>query len=150
MHLTLHYVGPVDAKRRSLLLLAASRVRAAPFDLRLDRLGCWRRKRIYWAGCATSSPQLLFLREALRLELLRIGEKCAGENFSPHVTLRRDVRTSPQSAPMQGQDIDIAWRVNEMVLLESCLRDCAAPIYRPLSSFPLRSPAIDHQGSRSN
>src|SRR3954469_14322780 len=70
IHLTLAFLGEVAPDRADDLVKAADKVREAPFDLALDRIGAFRRARVSWAGSSEPAPGVVSveatLREALR------------------------------------------------------------------------------------
>ncbi len=58
LHLTLVFLGQVDANRRRCLEDAAGGVRIGRFSLELDVAGYWRGPRALWLGCSRSPPLL--------------------------------------------------------------------------------------------
>jgi 2'-5' RNA ligase len=132
LHVTLLFLGEVDAARRSCVETVAGGVRSAPFDLALDRTGWWRRPQVLWAG-ATRTP------EALATLAARLQQGCAACGFPPedrpfavHATLARRVMAAP---PPRGFD-PIPWSVSEFCLVESRLERGGSE-YRVLRSWPL-------------
>ena len=118
-HLTLHYLGSFSRVPDDLVAragAAASRVRAASFDLRLDRFGSFGNRAIpVWLGPSQTSPGLSALHASLAAELAREGVRAGGAAFVPHVTVLRDA-TQPLEAPCESP---IDWRVDEFVLIDS-------------------------------
>jgi len=137
LHLTLLFVGAVFPPRLEVLRAAADGIVAEPFLLRLDRLHCWRRNRIAWAGCRQVPAALLALQTNLADRVARAGFAREREPFLPHVSLLRNA-TCP--AGMGQEDLpqpDIAWPVDNFVLVESLLQADGAR-YRILDRWPLR------------
>jgi 2'-5' RNA ligase len=135
LHLTLAFVGSVTPGQVAELERVAARVRAAAFELRLDRLGFWPQRGILWAGCRQTPAPLRRLAGTLAAELRAAGfplDRSSGTAQVPHVTLARRARCA--SLPRLGTPI--GWRVGEFALVESHLRAAAAS-YRTLASFPL-------------
>jgi len=91
LHLTLAFLGDVPEHRLDELDAAARQVKAASFDLRLDRFGFWQHNVLLWAGCTQVPEPLNTLVEQLQRELAGAGfSGAAARNaFSPHVTLVR-------------------------------------------------------------
>ena len=119
LHVTLAFIGEVPTDRIAALRKAAGRVAAADFSLRLDRLDCWRHRRIAWAGCSEPPLQLLSLVGQLRERLAEVGLPLETGDFTAHVTLLRDVHCArctplPEFAPIE-------MKANEFVLVESRL-----------------------------
>lgn len=119
LHLTLAFIGEVPAERLDILRQAAERVVAPAFTLRLDRLDCWRHKRIAWAGCSEPPLQLLTLVGQVFERLGEAGLPLAGGDYTAHVTLLRNVHCAGCTPLPDFEPID--WAVSEFVLAESTL-----------------------------
>lgn len=115
IHLTLFFVGAIDARRIPALEAVGQAVRSRPFDLALDVLGHWRHNRIVWAGAARCPAALVTLAADLRTRLAREGVQGEDHPFIPHVTLVRDAARAPGKLALPP----CAWRVDEFVLVES-------------------------------
>ena len=50
LHLTLAFLGGVDADRVPAAAAVAAALKMSAFDLSIDRLACWHHKHIVWAG----------------------------------------------------------------------------------------------------
>lgn len=133
LHLTLAFIGPASPERIEALLDAASKVRAVPFEMTLDRLGCWARNRILWAGCNEVPPLEQRLFSALALELAGAGFPLEARPHAPHVTLVRNARCDR----LKRRDIAVPWRSEAFSLVESSLQPSGAR-YDVLASWPLR------------
>lgn len=134
LHLTLAFVGAVTPAQLEQLEEIAAGVRAAAFDLSLDRLGFWPQRGILWAGCRQTPAPLRRLVESLAGELRAAGfaidHRSAAQ--TPHITLARRARCA--SLPRLGTPI--RWRVGEFALVETHLHPSAAS-YETLATFPL-------------
>lgn len=100
-HLTLAFLGEVDASRGPALASAVDRAAAAvaPFDLVLQGVGAFpdvARPRIVFVGVGEGRPSLERLAAAVRLELGRERFPVDARPFVPHLTVLR-VR-SPEGA----------------------------------------------------
>lgn len=133
LHITLAFIGAAAPDRMAALQEAAGRVRAAPFDLTLDRLGYWPHNRILWAGCSQmpSSQRRLFaeLAEALAAEGFVLDQR----PHVPHVTLVRNARC--RSLP--SLKMPIRWHVDTFALVESCQQP-EGSCYQTLTSWHLQ------------
>ena len=94
MHLTLKFLGDVDAARVPSLSLVVAGVAARhqSFGLSVSRLGAFpggRRLQVVWAGIEGELQALLALRDALESELAAEGYAAEERAFRPHVTLGR-------------------------------------------------------------
>jgi 2'-5' RNA ligase len=133
LHTTLVFLGDIKADRRACAEAAADGVRAAPFELTLDRCGSFPRAGILWCGASERPQSLLDLLHALNGGLLGCGFKPERRPFIPHVTLARKAR------PLQARELDppIAWPVAEFRLVLA--RPGERPRYQPVRSWPLVS-----------
>ncbi len=94
MHLTLKFLGDVDAARLPSLarVVAGVAARHHPFGLAVSRLGAFpggRRLQFVWAGIEGDLNALLALRDALESALGAEGYAVEARPFRPHVTLGR-------------------------------------------------------------
>jgi 2'-5' RNA ligase len=117
IHLTLAFVGDVDAAAVARLVAIGARLRSAPFDLLLDTEGGFRRARVAWIAPSTTPPALRALQQALAGALADEGFALEARPFAAHVTLARHCRTvpattSPSAAP-------VAWAVHHFALWQS-------------------------------
>lgn len=115
LHMTLLFIGACDIDRWRCIDNAVSAVVSQPFELNIDYLGSWPRKRMQWLGTSCAPEALGELVEALRLALLCCDFQPGQQRFVPHVTLSRKEQ-HPQTRA--GLDI-IHWPVDEFVLAES-------------------------------
>ena len=132
-HLTLAFVGEVDADRiDALISIGAEAARAvAPFVLTLDRLGEFHHTGIAWIGANTPPAELERLVRALRDGLAAEGFPVERRRYRPHVTLARRCGTMAAAtiAP-------VAWRVERVTLIASELLP-AGSRYRELAAWAL-------------
>lgn len=137
LHLTLVFLGTVDASRLDELRELAAQVRAEKFALNLDQAGCWRHNRVGWLGAGETPPALAILVADLesRLEssLFRFDKRA----FVPHITLLRKARCAevPACRP-------VGWPVDRFVLVESQSTDSGVQ-YQIVGEWPLATPAAD-------
>ena len=91
LHLTLRFIGEVDARTGDDILAALASGRAAPFDMALHGVGSFARKgRIdtLWAGVTPHEP-LAALHKKIDHALVRVGLPPEGRAYRPHITLAR-------------------------------------------------------------
>ncbi len=132
MHLTLAFIGAVDAVRLALLASVADAIVAEPVDVALDRLGVFRRGGILYAGMHAQTPTLAALHRRLTAALAAVDAPTEAR-FTPHVTLARHVHAPDLAHQMPA----IAWRSDSFSLVESQLRPSGAH-YRVLHRFALK------------
>lgn len=135
-HITLAFLGHLDADGAAAARAAADATQVEPFDLVFDRPGFWPDARVVWLAPAsvpeTGSRFAAKLRQALRTHGVAVDFR----PFLPHVTLARKV-SKPGNL---GTVRPIRWPVREFVLVHS-LSGRHGSEYRPLVSWPLRAPA---------
>ncbi|CAM5788840.1 RNA 2',3'-cyclic phosphodiesterase [Castellaniella caeni] len=121
LHLTLAFLGSVDAQRIPEL---AELVRTCPAPggtVTLNRFGHFRGPRIVWAGPSATLPWLDTLHRTLWQGLARHGFPAPDETFRPHVSLLRKADTTdlgPLPTPCP-----IVWHARRLVLVASTPRE---------------------------
>jgi 2'-5' RNA ligase len=91
LHLTLVFLGEVDADLCKSLLAALGAIKAPGFRLRFNRPGCFphhRQPRVLWIGL-DPEPLLLKLVRQLQQTVLDCGIPLEEKPFTPHITLAR-------------------------------------------------------------
>lgn len=119
-HLTLQFLGDYEELPPSLVeqaKAAAASVRVAPFELVLDRAGCFRNRSIpWWLGCEAIPDGLQQLWDGLGHALARTGVRVrSGKALVPHVTILRDARQPLPATPIAP----LRWAVDSFVLIHS-------------------------------
>lgn len=102
MHVTLKFLGEVDAEREAEIVAgvesAVEGVR--PFPMVMAGFGVFptpQRPRVVWAGCEPSPP-LELIQHAIEREMDTLGFPIEGRAFRPHVTLGRARRDAAPQA----------------------------------------------------
>ena len=126
MHLTLAFLGDVDAVRVPAVLhaMTAAAAGVAPFDLTAEGIGAFpnaSRARVVWAGVAGDVAVLAGLQADLATRLSAQGFAVEDRDYRPHITLARarvpgPVPVGVASGPRFGR-----WHVSEVKLIESHL-----------------------------
>ncbi len=137
LHVTLAFIGAVDAVGEAACLRAAGRVEAAPFALDVDRVGHFPRARVAWLGLGEPPAALTALVATLRARLAEEAVNFDPRPFRCHVTIARDVLqlSLPQRAPA------VHWPVTEFALVESVTR-AAGPRYEVRAGWLLRTGSL--------
>ena len=113
IHLTLAVLGDVEDLAGA--QDAAAAIRAAPFDVRLDCVGSFRRARVSWAGMLRPDAALVEMQAELENQLRQRGFALEARPFTPHVTLARKAdRPLPRAAIAP-----IEWKALELTLVRS-------------------------------
>lgn len=145
MHLTLRFVGEVDADTTRQLRELLSAVTGSPHELGFTKpgtfppLGTHRPPSVLYLGLARR-PELLSLQGEVDQAVEACGQPREARAFVPHVTLAR-LKNSPLSQVQRAlgalESLTLpAFAVGEFVLFESTL-DAAGPTYLELGRYPL-------------
>lgn len=120
MHLTLVFLGKIDASRLNALehMLRSIMARTASFGLEISGLGIFPKSgkpRVLWAGISEEQA-LMRLQGILSEEVGKLGIPVEKRPYRPHLTLARPGRRTRLSASTL-----LAWvRQNEHLKLGSC------------------------------
>jgi 2'-5' RNA ligase len=115
IHLTLAFLGALDAEARTRAVKCALAIRAAPFEIAIDRAGSFRRARVAWAGTSIPPAALLDLQRELADRLKDAGIWLEDRPFAPHATL---VRKTKRALP-ESRTETIRWAVEAFTLVRS-------------------------------
>ncbi|MGZ5053966.1 MAG: RNA 2',3'-cyclic phosphodiesterase [Methylobacter sp.] len=138
LHVTLVFLGQVDAVTESVIKQAVADITTQPFTLTFDRLSYWRRPRILCLTCQQPAPEpALMLVSALETAAADCGLRTDTRPYMPHITLARHVRHLP--------DIEIEpliWRAEAFSLVESC-SEPEGVRYQVIKQWPFIKPAVN-------
>ena len=142
LHLTLRFVGEVDRHVAADLSDALSRIRAAPFSLRISKVGSFdhRASGALWAGV---EPKERVAALAAKIERVcqQVGLEPEQRAFHPHITLARwKGRRGHEVVRFLERTRGLAsgsFEVREFILFESRLSRHGAH-YEEVASYPLR------------
>ena len=132
LHLTLAFLGDVDAACLPHLLAPPRDVFTTAFLLTLNKWGCWSHNGVAWAAPSHTPDSLRELVENLEVWLRSAGFELEYRGFTPHVTLVRKA----QCAPLPDAMMPVAWQVSEFALIHSQRRPGGSR-YRALGVWPL-------------
>jgi 2'-5' RNA ligase len=135
LHVTLAFLGGTTAEDVPRVEAAAAGVQSPPFELVLDRFGCWPAAHIAWLGAGREPAELAALSAALRARLQAAGIAFDRKPFRCHVTLARRVPVLSQPLPA----VRIRWRIDSFALVSS-LRGPAGSCYEVLAAWSLAVP----------
>jgi len=114
-HLTLAFLGEVDAAGLDRARCAAGRVDCPAFALGLDCQGSFRRAGVAWVGCREAPPPLLALQSALERSLGQEGFAPEPRPYAPHLTLARRIAVPVEAGTLQA----VRWEARSFALVES-------------------------------
>lgn len=142
LHLTLRFIGEVEARRQGGIAVALRNVHEGPFSLTLRQVGHFGRPgRVLWVGMDRPTS-LLALQLKVEAALTLAGTPSEERPFSPHITLAR-LKGTPSSllAAYEGKHRGVAattFSVTEFHLYSSTLITTGA-IHRREESYQLTS-----------
>ncbi len=122
LHLTLLFLGNVEADKVNAVRAIAAGIEGEPFDLVLDTLGGFRQNnaRILWVGPSELPSELGALHQSLRRQVREIGLRVGKEAYRPHVTLVRNADLRKKLP--EDLEPDIQWTVRRLALIASELQ----------------------------
>jgi len=132
VHLTLAFMGEVEAARIESLLNSARATVGEAHSLSIEQARYWRHNRIVWVGPNEIPAPLAALAAELRSHLMGEGFALEQRAFAAHITLIRKAR-APRALP----DLPaITWPVEEFALVRSQLSNDGSS-YEVLERFAL-------------
>jgi 2'-5' RNA ligase len=136
IHLTLAFLGSVDASFRECAEQVAAAIRAESFTLMLEQMGYWSKSGILWVGPNQTPPPLLQLVQELNAGLAGCGYEAEQRPYAAHLTLARKARPRQAIHSIESR----AWEINRFHLVQSHTHADGAR-YEILRSWSLNSPA---------
>jgi 2'-5' RNA ligase len=139
-HLTLHFLGEVDAARAEMIRLALPNetARHQAFTLHTDGLGVFpdrARPRVLWMGLNGETERLVSLQAGVGRVLSQLDFAIEDRPFAPHITLGR---AREQIGKERGMTIWTTLRGFQL----------GAPLDVPVSEVNLYRSHLDHTGAR--
>jgi 2'-5' RNA ligase len=140
LHLTLRFIGEVDAHRGDDIVAALGGVRGAVPAIGVEGVGHFGSPRPHslWAG-VRGDAALLRLRQSVERALVRVGLAPESRAFRPHITLARLSRSAgpiePWLAATGGLHL-AAVPIDHLLLFESHLGSAGAR-YEAVERYPL-------------
>ena len=119
LHLTLLFLGNVEADKVNAIRAIAAGIEGEPFDLVLDTLGGFRQNnaRILWIGPSELPSELGALHQSLRRQVRKIGLRVGKGAYRPHVTLVR--KADLRKKLPEDLEPDIQWTACRCALVAS-------------------------------
>ena len=141
LHVTLRFVGEVDARMADDLVASLESVDGSPFPLSLAGVGHFERKghaHTLWAGLGESEA-LRRLQSRVEVACRRAGLPPETRKFAPHITIARLNGGTAPIGPWMASQGDLAsqpWIVDAFILFESHLSATGA-LYEPVRRYSL-------------
>jgi RNA 2',3'-cyclic 3'-phosphodiesterase len=124
LHITLRFIGDVDARTGHDIVDAMQSIHTAPFEIALSGVGRFDRRGIIntlWAGVTPHGP-LANLHRKIDHALVRIGLPPERRAYFPHITLARGRMASASNfLAMNAGLVSGPFTVSHFVLFESTL-----------------------------
>src|SRR3989344_2637108 len=115
IHLTLAFLGSVDALFRECAEQAAAAIRGESFTLRLEQLGSWPKSGILWVGPGETPAPLLDLVRQLNAALAGCGYEAETRPCAAHLTLARKVHAHHAPHIVEPR----TWEIDRFHLVQS-------------------------------
>lgn len=129
-HVTLVFLGHVEAATVSLLKQGVTGITATPFVLTFDSLSYWSHPKVLCLTCRQPAQAIMELAAGLNAAVTGCGLQADTRPYLPHITLSRHVRYLPDIAFEP-----IVWRAESFCLVESCSEPDGV-CYRVLQRWP--------------
>lgn len=137
-HITLRFLDTVDRVTYERFLAGLDPLPETAFPLALDGFGAFPRAgkaTVFWAGIGNGEAQLALLNEHAEEAALSAGLLPEERPFHPHLTLSR-IRPPVDVGPIVGEELDLSWRCERLVVYRSHLGRGVAH-YEPIDSIDL-------------
>lgn len=112
-HVTLPFIGELDARQVPDLQELAAQVPVEPFRLVFDRLEFWARPKVGCLAAATVPPELERLVSSLNDVLQLVGVTPDDRTYRPHITVSRNAR--PFTTERLAQRVTTQWSGFELM-----------------------------------
>jgi len=136
LHVTLAFLGNVDAATGLLIQQRVAGIAVEPFALIFDQLNHWNKSAVLCLTCRQPAHQVMTLATTLASIAADCGIQTDKRPYQPHITLARDC------AVFAAYDCEpITWRAESFCLVESC-REQYRICYKLIRQWPLVKPAV--------
>jgi len=136
LHVTLVFLGQVEAATALLLKQAVAGIGSVPFELTFDSLNYWSQPKVLCLTAQQPAQAIMDLVAGFNAAVAVCGLQPDTRPYIPHITLARHARYLPDMAIEP-----IAWRAESFCLVESC-SEADGVRYRVLQQWPfIRIPA---------
>lgn len=131
-HMTLHFIGNTTFAEKDCLHSQAKKIKAKPFDLRIDCVGYFKKPKVFWLGCQQPPGALFELQKNLGMLISECDYRPETRPYSPHVSVVRKVIEKPAMTSLDSID----WHVDRYVLIES-VAEANGVRYRVVEEYAL-------------
>jgi 2'-5' RNA ligase len=138
LHVTLVFLGQVDAATELSIKQSVADISAQPFELTFDILSYWSKPKILCLTCLQPVPEeAVLLTSALTASAANCGLQTDTRPYTPHITLARHARYFPD-VKLEP----ILWRAEAFCLVESCSEPDGV-CYKVIQQWPFIRPAAN-------
>jgi len=141
MHITLAFLGTVDARQRACVEAMADAIRCPPFSLCLDQAGHWARSRVLWIAPRQAPAALTTLATALSDGARECGLNMELRPYHAHLSLKRKLVRAPQMLDFRP----LHWHATHFVLVRSVTWQEGVQ-YEVVREWPLHADAAEASG----
>ncbi|WP_160296967.1 RNA 2',3'-cyclic phosphodiesterase [Photobacterium halotolerans] len=143
LHLTLAFLGHITDEQTGQLIRAVSQLAVPAFSMHFNLLRYWKRSRVLWLGGDICPEPLAHLAAQLSQLALELGLRHDTRRYTPHITLRKNLRQRPV-IPDQQPDFLFHFQRFGLYISEP---DGPRVRYRLTHQWPLIQPEIPVQDS---
>lgn len=140
LHLTIRFLGGVEASIAEGIADRLAHDRLNGFDLELGQVGSFKRRRlasVVWLGVPSGINDLAKLAATVEGECVRAGLEPEGRRFNAHLTIARSrARDGAPLPDLPALPTLTSWRADELILYRSHLGR-AGSVYEPLRRIRL-------------
>lgn len=145
LHLTLAFLGPVDEQQKTHLIDLTNAVVVPPFTFHASALKYRKRSRLIWLGGDTIPAPLAQLASNLKEAALQAGLEQEKRSYTPHITLKKQVRQRPDPMP-ENVDFSFHFQYFGLYISEQVNTARGSGVrYRCLRQWPLAPTQPDNQ-----
>lgn len=144
LHLTLRFIGEVDTPLKEVIATTLGSVCVEPFILPVENLGIFPvhgHPQVIVAGVGSGHPRLFQLQRRIEEALFSVGIPYEMRVFTPHITVARVSRATPQSVrnflKCHREFSAAPFKVEDFRLYETHMTHFGSQ-YTPLNEYPLR------------
>lgn len=138
IHLTLRFLGEITPHMVKEVIKVLDTIKFTSFVMRIEGLGAFpersRRPRVIWLGITEGKNEVCQIYEQIEKELRKLGFPHEKGKFTPHITIARVKRVTPQLLKVINdlRDVYVGDMIVEAVRLKKSTLTRKGPIYETL------------------
>lgn len=131
-HITLLFLGNVNAATQERLIMTCNNLHSQTFDLEISTSGWWKKAGIFWLAPEHTPAKLTALHESLVSAAGSCRLTTQKRPYAPHITIMRKVTQAPQHPLIKP----FTWQAEDFSLMQSITHSDGVE-YRELATWPL-------------